>query len=410
MKTRTAIDIEQIRKDFPILSQTVHGKPLVYLDNAATTQRPSAVINEITRFYEEDNANIHRGVHLLSQRSTDLYEGTRKTVQAFLNAKRKDEIVFTRGTTESINLVAASWGADHLKQGDEILLTQMEHHSNIVPWQLICERTGAAIKVVNVTDEGDLDLEDLQKKLSGKTKLVSIAHVSNALGTINPMKQIIELAHQVGAKVMIDGAQSAPHLKIDVQDLDADFYAFSGHKVYGPTGIGVLYGKHAILEYMPPYQGGGDMIHRVTFEKTTYAPPPARFEAGTPHIAGVIGLKKAIEYVESIGIEAIAGHEHELTVYATAKLKEIDGLKIIGTAKQKSSVVSFILDGVHPHDLGTILDMDGVAIRAGHHCAQPLMDRFGVPATARASMAVYNTKEEIDALAQSIRKAKDLLS
>ncbi len=410
MKTRTAIDIEKIRKDFPILHQTVHGKPLVYLDNAATTQRPSAVIDEITRFYEEDNANIHRGVHLLSQRSTELYEGTRKTVQAFLNAKRKDEIVFTRGTTEAINLVAASWGADHLKQGDEILLSQMEHHSNIVPWQLICERTGAAIKVVNVTDEGELDLADFQKKLSGKTKLVSITHVSNALGTINPIKQIIELAHQVGAKAMVDGAQSAPHLKIDVQDLDADFYAFSGHKVYGPTGIGVLYGKHAILEYMPPYQGGGDMIHRVTFEKTTYAPPPARFEAGTPHIAGVVGLKKAIEYVEGIGLEAIAEHEHELTVYATEKLKEIDGLKIIGTAKHKSSVVSFILDGVHPHDLGTILDMDGVAIRAGHHCAQPLMDRFGVPATARASMAVYNTKEEIGALAQSIRKTKDLLS
>lgn len=410
MKTRTAIDIEQIRKDFPILHQTVHGKPLVYLDNAATTQRPSAVIDELKRFYEEDNANIHRGVHLLSQRSTELYEGTRKTVQSFLNAKRKDEIVFTRGTTESINLVAASWGANHLKQGDEILLSQMEHHSNIVPWQLICERTGAAIKVVNVTDGGELDLVDFQKKLSGKTKLVSITHVSNALGTINPIKQIIELAHQVGAKAMVDGAQSAPHLKIDVQDLDADFYAFSGHKVYGPTGIGVLYGKHAILEYMPPYQGGGDMIHRVTFEKTTYAPPPARFEAGTPHIAGVVGLKKAIEYVESIGIEAIAEHEHELTVYATKKIKEIDGLKIIGTAQNKSSVVSFILDGVHPHDLGTILDMDGVAIRAGHHCAQPLMDRFGVPATARASMAVYNTKEEIDALAQSIRKAKDLLS
>jgi len=410
MSTKAAIDVEKIRKDFPILSQTVHGKPLVYLDNAATSQRPRCVIDEIKRFYEEDNANIHRGVHELSQRSTELYEAAREAAQGFLNAAKPQEIVFTRGTTEAINLVAATWGSANLKPGDEILLTQMEHHSNIVPWQLLAERTGASIVVANVTDDGEIELDDLKAKLTGRTKIVSVAHVSNALGTINPVKQIIEAAHRAGARVLIDGAQSAPHLRIDVQHLDADFYAFSGHKVYGPTGIGVLYGKHTLLESMPPYQGGGDMIRRVTFEKTTYAPPPARFEAGTPNIAGAIGLKKAIEYVQSIGLEAIAEHERELTAYATQKLLDIEGLQIIGTAKEKSSVVSFVIDGVHPHDLGTILDMDGVAIRAGHHCAQPLMARFGVPATARASMAVYNTQEEIDALAQSIRKAKDLLT
>jgi len=410
MKTREAIDIEQIRGDFPILRETVHGKPLVYLDNAATSQRPRQVVEAVKIFCEHDNANIHRGVHMLSQRATEQYERSRKAVQKFVNARKPQEIVFTRGTTEAINFVASAWGTKNLKPGDEILLSQMEHHSNIVPWQMLCERTGASIKVVDVTDQGELDIEDFKRKLSDRTKLVSLTHVSNALGTINPVKQLAELAHQAGALMLVDGAQSVPHLKIDVQDLDADFFAFSGHKVYGPTGIGVLYGKYGLLESMPPYQGGGDMIRRVTFEKTDYAEPPARFEAGTPNISGAVGLMAAISYVESIGLDAIAEHERELIGYANARLSEIDGLRIIGTAENKGSVVSFVVDGIHPHDLGTILDMDGVAIRAGHHCAQPLMARFGVPATARASVAVYNTQDEIDALAQSIRKAKELLS
>jgi cysteine desulfurase/selenocysteine lyase len=400
----SAFDVYALRKEFPILSETVYGKPLVYLDNAATTQKPQAVIDTLVRYYTTINANIHRGVHRLSVLATREHENARKTVQKFINAKGSEEIVFVRGCTEAINLVADSWGRQNIHAGDEILI------SNIVPWQLLCERTGASIKVVPVSDSGELIFEEYEKLLSPKTKIVGITHLSSALGTINPIEKYIKLAHDAGAKVLIDGAQSVPHIKVDVQALDCDFFAFSGHKVYGPTGIGVLYGKREILEAMPPYQGGGDMISSVTFEKTLYNALPYKFEAGTPHIEGAIGLGSAIDWLESVGIDAVAAHEHDLLEYATSKLLEIDGLKIYGEAKEKGAIISFTLEGIHPHDIGTILDQDGVAIRTGHHCVQPLMDRYCIPATARASLACYNTHEEIDALAKSILKVIEVFS
>lgn len=396
------------RTDFPILAQPVRGQRLVYLDNGATTQKPAVVIHAERDFYESANANIHRGVYWLSQHATDLYDQARLTTQQFLHAARVEEIVFTSGTTESINLVAHSWGVDNLSAGDEILLTGLEHHSNIVPWQLVAQKTGAVIKVVPVLDNGELDLEAYQSLLSTKTKLVGIVHVSNALGTINPIADMIAKAHEVGAKVLIDGAQAVAHTKVDVQALGCDFYVFSGHKIYGPTGVGVLYVRYDILDAMPPWKGGGDMIHTVSFEESTYAPVPQRFEAGTPNIAGVVVLAEALRYVLSIGLDAIAAHEDALLSYATAQFKAIKGVQLIGTAANKAAVLSFLVDGVHPHDLGTILDMDGVAIRAGHHCAMPLMTRLGIPGTARASFAVYNSFDDVDALVASLKKAQKL--
>ncbi len=397
-------DVESIRGDFPILSKLVHGKPLVYLDNAASAQRPAQVINAVRDLYESHYSNVHRGVHQLSQDASRLYEDARVAVRGFINAACVHEVVFTRGTTESINLVAQSYARPLLKKGDEILITHMEHHSNIVPWQIVCQQTGAELKVVPITDQGELEMERFADMITDKTRLVSVGHVSNALGTVNPIKSIIDMAHARGALVMVDGAQGVPHIKVDVQKLDADFYAFSAHKLYGPTGVGVLYGKEKLLKAMPPYQGGGDMILSVTFEKTEYNALPFKFEAGTPNIAGVVGLGAAIEYVQKIGLGAIAAHEHGLLEYATARLRQIDGLRIVGEADQKAGLVSFVLDAVHPHDIGTFLDADGVAIRTGHHCAQPVMERYGVPATARASFAMYNTFQEIDALAEAIVK------
>jgi len=397
-------DVESIRNDFPILGRTVHGKPLVYLDNAASTQRPRQVIDAVSGLYEAHYANIHRGVHQLSQEASRLYEDARVAVRGFVNASCVHEVIFTRGTTESINLVAQSYARPILKKGDEILITHMEHHSNIVPWQIVCEQTGAELKVVPISDKGELEMNRFHELLSEKTRLVAVVQVSNALGTVNPIKTIIDAAHAKEIPVLVDGAQAVPHIPVDVQKLDADFYAFSGHKLYGPTGVGVLYGKEKLLKAMPPYQGGGDMILSVSFEKTEYNTLPYKFEAGTPNIAGVIGLGAAIEYVKKIGLGAIAAHEHGLLEYATAKLRQIDGLRIIGEAGQKAGLVSFVLDAVHPHDIGTFLDADGVAIRTGHHCAQPVMTRYGVPATARASFAMYNTFQEIDVLAEAIGK------
>lgn len=396
------------RTDFPILAQPVRGQRLVYLDNGATTQKPAVVIEAEQRFYETANANIHRGVYWLSQHATDLFDQAREITQQFLHAERVEEIVFTSGTTDSINLVAYSWGMANLSAGDEILLTGMEHHSNIVPWQLVAQKTGAQIKVVPVLDNGELDLDAYAALLSDKTKLVGLVHVSNALGTVNPIASMIAQAHEVGAKVLIDGAQAVAHTAVDVQALDCDFYVFSGHKIYGPTGVGVLYARYDLLDAMPPWKGGGDMIHTVSFEQSTYAPVPQRFEAGTPNIAGAVILAEALRYVQDIGLEAIAAHEEALLKYATAQLQALPGVQIIGTAAQKAGVISFLVDGVHPHDLGTILDMDGVAIRAGHHCAMPLMTRFGIPGTARASFAVYNTVEDVDALIASLKKARQL--
>ena len=398
------LDVARIRQDFPILRQQIHGKPLVYLDNAATSQKPQCVIDAVRRYYETENSNIHRGIHYLSERATAEYEETRAKVKRFLNATDTKEIVFVRGTTEGINLVAQSYGRKFVKAGDEILITAMEHHSNIVPWQILCEQAGARLRVVPMNHDGELLLEEYERLLGGRTKLVAVAHVSNALGTVNPVKQIVELAHRRGVPVLLDGAQAAPHMAVDVQALDCDFYTFSGHKLFGPTGIGVLYGKAPHLEAMPPYQAGGDMISLVTFEKTHYNILPYKFEAGTPHIAGGIGLGAAVDYVTTIGLDAIAAYERELLAYATQALSTIPGLKIIGTAKEKATVLSFVLEGVHPHDIGTILDREGVAIRAGHHCAMPVMQRFGVPATARASFAFYNTKEEVDALVRAMHK------
>ena len=401
-------DVYRVRRDFPILRQKVRGEPLVYLDNAASSQKPQVVIDAIREYYESQNANIHRGVHYLSDLATNAYEATRERVRAFLNAASTREIVFVRGTTEAINLVAASYGRQNVREGDEILITHLEHHSNIVPWQILCEQTGARLRVVPIDDRGEVIFEEYARMLSDRTRLVAVAHVSNSLGTINPVKEMIELAHERDVPVLLDGAQATPHMKVDVRELDCDFYAFSGHKVFGPTGVGVLYGKERLLDAMPPYQGGGDMIASVTFEKTTYNELPYKFEAGTPNIAGVVGLSTALEYVESVGYENIARHEHALLEYATQAISEIPGLRIIGTARHKAAVLSFVLKEVHPHDVGTVLDQYGVAIRTGHHCTQPVMERFGVPATSRASFALYNTREEIDKLVQGLREVLKL--
>jgi len=403
-------DVEKVREDFPVLKQTVHGKPLVYLDSAATAQKPACVVEAIRHFHEVDCANIHRGVHELSQRSTAAYEETRAKTKKFLNSRSRNELIFVRGTTEGVNLVAGTWGRKNVREGDEIIISAMEHHSNIVPWQMLCEITGARLRVIPMNDRGELILEEYAKLLNARTRLVAVAHVSNALGTINPVKQIIEMAHNAGAVTLIDGAQAAPHMKVDVQDLDADFYTFSGHKVCGPTGIGILYGKAKLLNAMPPYQGGGDMIRTVTFEKTTYNDLPYKFEAGTPNIAGGIGLGAALDYINAIGLDKIAAYEHELLVYGTEKLSAIPGLRLIGTAREKAAVLSFVMEGIHPHDIGTVLDRQGIAVRTGHHCAQPVMDFFQVPATTRASLAFYNTAAEIDALADGLAKVKEVFS
>lgn len=403
------LNIDAIRADFPILHQEVNGKALIYLDNAATSQKPKAVIAALDQYYLQNNANIHRGAHYLAAKSTGDYEDTREAIRAFLNAAQVEEIIFTRGVTEGINLVASSWGRKFLQEGDEIILSQMEHHSNIVPWQLIAEEKGAKIRVIPISDSGELIMEEYEKLLSEKTKMVSIVHASNSLGTINPAKKIVELAHQYGAKVMLDGAQASVHLNIDVQDLDCDFYVFSGHKVYAPTGIGALYGKKEILEAMPPYHGGGEMIKDVSFTKTTFNEVPHKFEAGTPNIADAIAFKNALDYVNQFGKEQIAAHEKDLLDYATQKLLEIPGLRIIGTAPEKVSLVAFVIEGVHHGDLGTLLDMNGIAVRTGHHCTQPLMDFYQIPGTTRASFAIYNTREEIDKLVEGIEKARKML-
>lgn len=404
------LNVEAIRADFPILSTKIRKKyPLVYLDNGATTQKPTSVIDRINLYYKEHNSNIHRGVHYLSDFSTNEYEAARKKIQKFINAPSSDEVIFTKGTTDGINLVAHCLGREFLKEGDEVIISHMEHHSNIVPWQMICEATGATLEVVDINDKGELDMKHFKSLLSHNTQLVSITHVSNTLGTINPVKEIIELAHEADAKVLVDGAQAIQHMKVDVQDLDADFYVFSGHKMFGPTGIGILYGKKEWLDHMPPYQGGGDMIKTVSFAKTTFNVIPHKFEAGTPNIAGGTALGTAVDYINKIGIENIEAYEAELLAYATEKMKAIEGLKIIGTAANKSGVISFIIHGVHPFDLGTLLDTKGIAIRTGHHCTQPIMDRFNISGTARASFSFYNTKEEVDFLVQEIKNALKVL-
>jgi cysteine desulfurase/selenocysteine lyase len=403
-------DVDRIRADFPILNRPVRGKPLVYLDNAATSQKPQVVIDAVTQFYTAENANIHRGVHYLSERATAAYDQVREKVARFINARSSREVIFTRGTTEGINLVAQSYARTVLKAGDDIVITGMEHHSNIVPWQLVCEQTGAVLRAAPITDAGELDLEAFGRILGDRTRLVAVVHLSNALGTINPVRQIAGLARARGIPVLVDGAQSAPHLRVDVQELDCDFFAFSGHKIFGPTGVGVLYGKEALLEQMPPYQGGGDMISTVTLERSTWAPLPAKFEAGTPMIAQVMGLGAALDYLGQAGLDAIAAWEHQLLTYATQRVSGIEGVRVIGTARNKASILGFVLEGVHPHDIGTILDDEGVAIRAGHHCAQPLMQRFGVPATARASFAFYNTRAEIDVLVDGLARVKKMFA
>jgi len=404
----SAFDVARIREDFPALRQQIRGKPLVYLDNAATSQKPMRVIETIEKYYLTENSNVHRGIHLLSERATEAFEGARAKVAHFLNARDAREIIFVRGATEGINLVAHSFARPLLTVGDEILISEMEHHSNIVPWQIVCKETGAVLRVVPINDDGELQLDEYERLLGPRTRLVAIVHVSNALGTINPVQQMIEMAHERGVPVLVDGAQAAPHLPVDVRALDCDFYVCSGHKLFGPTGIGIVFGKAHLLDAMPPYQGGGDMILSVTFEKTIYNEAPLKFEAGTPHIAGAIGLGAAIDYVSSIGLDQIAAYEGELLVYATDAISAIPGLRIIGTAKEKASILSFVLDGVHAHDIGTILDQEGIAIRTGHHCAQPVLKRFGVPATARASLAFYNTRDEIDALVKAIHKVTEL--
>ena len=403
-------DTHKIRGDFPILYRTVNDKPLVYLDNAATTQKPRPVIDAITRYYESHNANIHRGVHYLSQFATHEYEASRETIQRFLGAADASEIIFVRGATEGINLVAQTLGRTCLQEGDEVLISEMEHHSNIVPWQMLCAEKNAILRVAPINDQGELILEEFEYLLGPKTKIVSIAHVSNALGTINPVRKIVTLAHRYKATVVVDGAQAVPHLPVDVRALDCDFYTFSGHKVYGPTGIGVLYGKAALLEEMRPYQGGGDMISSVRFDKTTFNTIPHKFEAGTPDISGVIALGEAIKYVTQLGLDGVAAHERDLLRYATEGLSAMKDIRLIGTAKDKASVLSFVMDGIHPHDIGTILDQEGIAIRTGHHCAQPVMSRFGVPATARASFGLYNTREEVDALIKGIEKVREVFA
>ena len=402
------LDVEQIRQDFPILQRTVRGKPLVYLDNAATTQKPGRVLDALANYYTRSNANIHRGVYTLSEEATKAYDASRLKVQAFLNARACSEIIFTRNSTESINLVAQSFGRKNVGPGDEILITHMEHHSNIVPWQLLCEQSNARLRVAPIDDHGQLRLDEFARLIGPRTKLVAVVHLSNSLGTVNPVAEIVEIAHRREIPVLIDGSQAAYHMPVDVQALGCDFYVFTGHKLYGPTGIGVLYGREALLDVMPPYQGGGDMIRSVTFDKTTYADLPNKFEAGTPHIAGAVGLGAAIDYINSIGFERIAAHEQDLLTYGTAALSGVPGLRLIGTADHKASILSFVLKGAHPHDVGTIVDGEGVAIRTGHHCTQPVMERFGVPATARASVAMYNTREEIDVLVGALDRVREM--
>ena len=410
MAANGSYPIDRIRGDFPILSEEVHGKPLVYLDNGASAQKPSAVIDQISKTYETGYANVHRGVHYMSQIATDAMEDARRKAQMFLNAADEKEIIFVRGATEGINLVASSWGRANLQEGDEIILSVLEHHSNIVPWQIVAEQTGAVIKVVPIDDAGIFLMDEYEKLLSEKTKMVAVTHVSNALGTIVPVEDVICLAREKDAFILLDGCQAAPHLPVDVQALDVDFYVFSGHKLYGPSGIGVLYGKEALLDAMPPYEGGGEMIDRVTFEKTTYAELPFKFEAGTPHISGIIALGSAIDYLNGIGFDAIAEHEHGLLEYATERLTEMNSIEIVGTAPEKAAILSFNIQDVHPHDVGTILDHDGIAVRTGHHCAQPVMDRFDVAATVRASFGLYNTKSEVDALVEGIKRVQEMFA
>lgn len=409
MNISSQLDVQHLRKDFPMLSKTMHGKPLIYLDSAATAQKPTVVIDAITDFYREHYGTVHRAIYQLAIRSTEEYQKTRQKVRAFLHAAKDEEIIFTKGTTEAINLVAYSFGKAFIQPGDEILISAMEHHSNIVPWQILCEDRGAILKVIPMNEQGELILEKYATLLNSRTRLVAVNHISNSLGTLNPIKQIVEMAHQAGAKVLVDGAQSAPHMKVDVQELDVDFFAFSGHKIMGPTGIGVLYGKANLLNQMPPYQGGGDMIESVSFTKTVYNVLPFKFEAGTPMIAEVMGLGAAIDYIQTLGLEAIQSWEHELLTYATAQLEEIPDLKIIGQAAQKGALISFVIKDVHALDIGTFLDLRGIAVRTGHHCAQPVMRFFNVPATARASFACYNTKEEVDYLAATLRESIRLL-
>ncbi|HWF66010.1 MAG TPA: cysteine desulfurase [Acidobacteriaceae bacterium] len=403
-------NVEKVREDFPILRRQVHGRPLVYLDNAATTQKPQAVIDAVSEYYTYGNANIHRGVHLLSQLATDAYEAARETVQRFLNAEHSSEIIFVRGATEGINLVAQTYGRQHVGAGDQVVITALEHHSNIVPWQMLCEEKGARLRVAPINDAGELLLDQFEALLNPKTKFVAVSHVSNALGTVNPIAQIVEMAHRRNIPVLVDGAQAVPHTTVDVRSFGCDFYAFSGHKVYGPTGVGVLYGKRELLEAMPPYQGGGDMIRSVTFEKTLYNQLPYKFEAGTPNMAGVIGLGAALDYVTEVGLDAIAAHEHRLLLHGTQALSKVPGLRLIGTAKEKAGVLSFVMEDIHPHDIGTVLDQRGIAIRTGHHCAQPLMQRFDIPATARASLAMYNTTSELDLLVTGLLKLKEVFA
>lgn len=404
------LDVARIRADFPILGTEARGKPLVYLDNAATSQKPRQVIDATSRYYEAQNGNIHRGVHYLSELATSLHDATRVAAQRFFGARQSHEIVFTRGTTEGINLVASGFAQAVLRPGDEIVLSMLEHHSNIVPWQLACERSGATLRVVPIHDSGELDLEAYHDLLNDRTRLVALTWVSNALGTINPVKLLVDAAHARGIPVLLDGAQAAPHIRVNVQEVDCDFFVCSSHKMLGPTGVGVLYGKEAWMDRLPPYQGGGDMIDVVTFEKTTWAGLPSKFEAGTPDIAGIVAFRVAMEYLEEVGLEAIAAHEHDLVDYATARLREVDGVRLIGTAASKAGVLSFTMDCAHPHDIGTILDTEGIAIRAGHHCAQPLMRRFGVPSTARASFYLYNTREEVDLLVSAILRVRSLFA
>ena len=405
-----AFDVERVRADFPILRRQVHGKPLVYLDNAATTQKPQAVLDALTRYYAGSNANVHRGVHFLSQLATDEYEGAREKIRAYFNAGSVQEIVYTRNSTEGINLVAHVFGAARVRAGDEVLITAMEHHSNIVPWLMLCERSGARLRVAPIDDRGELRLDEFEALVGPRTRIVAVAHMSNALGTINPVADITAIAHAAGAAVLLDGSQAAYHMPVDVRALDCDFYVATGHKLYGPTGIGVLYGKAALLEELPPFMGGGDMIRSVTFERSTWNELPYKFEAGTPNIAGAIGLGAALDYITSIGLSEITQHEHELLAYATKVVSDVPGVRLIGTARRKASVVSFVLDGVHPHDIGTVVDREGVAIRTGHHCAQPVMDRFGVPATARASLAMYNTREDVDALGRALHRVREVFA
>jgi cysteine desulfurase / selenocysteine lyase len=403
-------DVERVRADFPILRREVHGKPLVYLDNAATTQKPRSVIDALSQYYTESNANVHRGVHMLSQIATDQYEAARETVRAFFNARSVQEIIFTRNSTEGINLVAHAFGRARVREGDEVLISAMEHHSNIVPWQMLCSASGARLKVAPIDDRGELLLDELDAMIGARTRLVAITHMSNALGTVNPVDEIVRIAHARGVPVLVDGSQAAYHMPVDVRAIDCDFYVATGHKLYGPTGIGVLYGKAAILDELPPFLGGGDMIRSVTFERSTWNDLPHKFEAGTPNIAGAIGLGAALDYITAIGLPEIEQHERDLLAYATTVVSEIPGLRLIGTARRKASVLSFVLDGVHPHDIGTIVDREGIAIRTGHHCAQPLMDRFGVPATARASLAMYNTRGDVDALGRALLRVREVFA